>query len=81
MTGISHVPQGKIDRFHGLGFNWMSPDSSMRRMARHCLSVLGCGLGECLPVSRFTDSAKVKLLTWVALKVNAVQAVLLGDKG
>ena len=59
----------------------MSPDSSMRRTARHRLSVPGCGLGECLPVSRYTDSAKVKLLTWVALKVIAVQAVLLGDKG
>ena len=53
----------------------------MRRTARHRLSVPGCGLRECLPVSRFTDSAKVKLLTWVALKVIAVQAVLLGDKG
>ena len=81
VTGISHVPHGKMDLFPGPGFNWISPDSSIRRMARHRLSVPSWGLGECIPVSRFTVSANVKFLTWVAVKVIAVLAVLLERKG
>ena len=43
VTGILHVPQGKMDLFPGPGFNWISPDSSIKRMARHRLSIPSWG--------------------------------------
>ena len=63
---------GKVERFPGPWFIWMSPARSISSMARQRLSLPGDAGGVCLPWRILAVYAKEKFLTCVAENVSAV---------
>ena len=66
------MPHGKVERFPGPEFIWMSPASSISSMARQRLSLPRDGGGVCLPWRILAVSTKEECITCVAENVIAV---------